>query len=221
MLNALQEGLETLYGLRCEARAEDFLVTAEQALQLGGTGRAPEELLVREGEEGMEVALYLSPGLLEPLSRCEGDLPRVLEAMGLDGFCTLTEGVSHFMYLSRAFELSRHVSLLELEAQAEVDKFAVCVLLRWSQQAPEQVWARGLVQKLFDEVRYRPELSVDERSRYVEANRLSRNYCQGLLGHVEGRRRDRFLSEIRYAYRLGAEAKLQHLARRREMIAVR
>ena len=217
MLNALQDGLETLYGLRCEARAEDFLVTAEQALLLGGTGRAPEEMLVREGEDGMEVALYLSPELLEPLSRCEGDLPRVLEAMGLDGFCTLTEGVSHFMYLSRAFDLDRHVSLLELEAQAEVDKFAVCVLLRWS----EQVWARQLVQKLFDEVRYRPELSADERSRYVEANRLSRNYCQGLLGHVEGRRRDRFLSEIRYAYRLGAEAKLQHLARRREMIAAR
>jgi hypothetical protein len=46
----------------------------------------------------------------------------------------VAEGVSHFVYLSSAM-LERSVSLLELEAQAEVDKFAICGLLRWGEDA--------------------------------------------------------------------------------------
>ena len=49
--------------------------------------------------------------------------------------------------------------------------------------------------------------------RYEEANRLSAAYCQRLIRHVAERRMDRLLSELRYSYRLGAEAKLRYLAR--------
>ena len=44
------------------------------------------------------------------------------------------------------------------------------------------------------------------------ANRLARNYCARLLPHVAERRLDKLLSALRYSYRLGAEAKLRHLA---------
>ena len=59
---------------------------------------------------------------------------------------------------------------------------------------------------------YLSTLSPDERWRYEEANRLARNYCQQLIPYFLERRLDRLLVSLRYSYRLGAEAKLQHLA---------
>jgi hypothetical protein len=102
------------------------------------------------------------------------------------------------------------VSLLELEAQAEIDKFASCLLQRWGEA--HRGWAQELFTRLFDEVGYHAHLTPAERWRYEEANRLSRAFCQRLLPHVLSRRLDRLLAELRYAYRLGAAAKLDYLA---------
>ena len=204
-------------------------MTLEQALELGGTGRAPEELLVLETEEGMDVALYLAPQLLEQLEAFAARPAEALQGASLGSFCTLIEGVSHFIYLSRSLELERKVSLLELEAQAEVDKFATCVALSWpawdsssatttAAPAPRgrewEQWTSTFFRRLFDDASYRADLQPHERWRYEEANRLSRNYCEGLMQHVRNLRRDRFLAELRYSYRLGADAKLRHMSHR-------
>jgi hypothetical protein len=207
MLDAIQEQLEAIYGIRCEYRAKDFLVDAEAARQLGGSGRAREELLVSEGEGGLELALYLEPSLLERVSAhhpLEGEL---------GDFCEVAEGVSHFLYVAHTAEQERTVSLLELEAQAEVDKFAVCTLLRWGVHAGR--WAGTLVGRLFEQMTLRPNLSEPERWRYTEANRLAKTYCERLLPMVRSGRMDRLLSELRHAYRLGAEAKLNYFSRSR------
>lgn len=210
MLDRLQDHLEAIYGYSCGERAERFVVGAEDALKLGGSGRAPEELLVADFDGGLEVALYLDPALLAWAERHGQSSPAQVMAADLDAFCQLTEGVSHFMYLARAAEQERRVSLLELEAQAEVDKFACCLLHRWGEGVLE--WARQLFHRLFERVSYRAGLTPAERWRYEEANRLSRNYCGRLLPHVRSYRLDRLLTELRQMYRLGAEAKLQYLA---------
>ncbi|MBN8472093.1 hypothetical protein JYJ95_36790 [Corallococcus exiguus] len=211
LVGRLQAHLEAIYGFQCEARAEAFVVVdAEVAALLGGTGRAPEELLVLEARGGLEVALFLDPGLRERMERYAGSpLASVLEG-DLDGYCQVTEGVSHFLYVAHTAHYERTVSLLELEAQAEVDKFVVCLMHRWGEGVAG--WARELLGRLFDRVAYQPLLSVEERWRYEEANRLSRRFCARLMGHVLSRRMDRLLGDLRYAYRLGAEAKLRHFA---------
>jgi hypothetical protein len=210
MIGRVQAHLEAIYGFTCEARAEVFLVDAEAALLLGSTGRSEEELLVHEEDGELEVALYLAPALLRRLEPyASGPVHSLMEGE-LDGFCQLAEGVSHFMYLAHTATQERTVSLLELEAQAEVDKFALCLLHRWG--AGVRGWAEELRWRLFDRVSYRPRLSEEERWRYQEANRLSRNFCSRLMGHVSSRRLERLLSDLRYAYRLGAEAKLRHFA---------
>jgi hypothetical protein len=91
MLDALQAQLEALYGIRCEYRARDFLVDAESAKALGGTGRAREELLVSSDGESVDLALYLEPALLERVSRLEHQ-PEALLDQELGGFCEVTEG---------------------------------------------------------------------------------------------------------------------------------
>lgn len=210
MIERLQEHLEAIYGFTCAARAEAFVVDRESAVRLGATGRAEEELLVHEDGEDLELALYLSPALLDRLKPYEaGPVGHLLDG-DLDGYCQVMEGVSHFLYVAHTAAHGRTVSLLELEAQAEVDKFAVCLLHRWGEGV--KAWADELLERLFQRVSYRPRLSPQERWRYEEANRLSQRFCQRLMGHVAGRRLDRLLSDLRYAYRLGAEAKLRHFA---------
>lgn len=210
MLDAIQEHLEVIYGIRAGYRAKDFLVDAEAARLLGGSGRAREELLVAGGAEGLELALYLEPALLARLSSTD---PSQAMATDMGDFCEIAEGVSHFLYVAHVASMERTVSLLELEAQAEVDKFVVCTLLKWGLNVGH--WAGTLVGRLFERVQLRTGLSDPERWRYLEANRLAKIYCERLLPLVCSGRMDRLLAELRHAYRLGAEAKLQYFGRAR------
>jgi hypothetical protein len=188
LIDRIQAHLEAIYGVRCDLRASDHLIDADAARALGGSGDR-EELFVREADDALELALFIKQG------------------RGFSAFCEATEGVSHFMYLVRAAELDRKVSLLELEAQAEIDKFASFALLEWRKSD-----ARALYEQLFDRVAYRPELSADERWRYEQANRMAKNYCRRLLELIAARRMDQLLAELRETYRMGSEAKLQRLS---------
>ena len=210
ILGHLQTQLEAIYDLERTEVVDGFVVGPEAAARLGGTGQSEEELLVAEEDGELQIALYLDPGLL---TRMQAYGPAHHEALegDLNGYCQVAEGVSHFLYLLHTALSGRQVSLLELETQAEVDKFALCVLTRWNDATAAS--ARALHQRLFRDVRFREGLSGDERRRYEEANRISANYCKGLLEDVAERRLERLLSRLRYSYRLGAEAKLSHLAK--------
>jgi hypothetical protein len=209
MLDRIQAQLEFIYGIRCEYRASDFLVDVEQARLLGGTGSAGEELLVSEAEESLDVALYLDPRLIARVSALEQSPAAVIDGE-LGAFCEVAEGVSHFVYLLHSVVRERHVSLLELETQAEVDKFALCILWLWG--AAEKPFASGLVGRLFEHVRYRAILEGAVLWRYQEANRVARTYCERLLPMIQRGERERLLRELRHAYRLGAQAKLAYFA---------
>ena len=210
IVDRIQAHLEAIYGLECGQRASAFVVGPADAKALGGTGRAEEELLVSEEEDALSVALYFSPQLLERLGRFEHLPAAKLMGRMLGSYCELAEGVSHFVYLLQVAAQTRRVSLLELETQAEVDKFAICVLARW---ADGERWARELLTRLFDRVSFRSGLSVAEAWRYAEANRVAKRYCSRLLRQVAERRLEPFLAELRRSYRLGAQAKLQYFAR--------
>lgn len=211
MLDTIQEHLEAIYGIRAEYRAKDFLVDGDAARRLGGSGRSREELLLSQGEEGLELALYVEPQLLARVTAAAG--PHGAMTADIGDFCEVAEGVSHFLYVAHTARQERTVSLLELEAQAEVDKFAVCTLLEWGLNVGR--WAGTLVGRLFEQVQFRPQLSEPERWRYSEANRLAKSYCERLLPMVRSGRMDRLLAELRHGYRLGAEAKLQYFGRAR------
>lgn len=213
MIGRVQECLESLYDVRSESRAEAFLVDRPTALALGAAGHADEELLLAEDSEGLSVALFLDPALLRRVAARGGWAPEGAHGRrAMDDWCQMAEGVSHFLYLSHVADQERRVSLLELEAQAEVDKFALPVLARWGEGVGR--FATLLWSRLFQPKGYRPQLSASERHRYIEANRLAGTYCGRLLALVERRRREALLRELRYGYRLGAEAKFHYLARR-------
>ena len=201
-VDAVQDHLEAIYAVRCSYRARGFLVDAEQAQALGADTGLAEALLVHEAEGVLELGLYLAPDVIGTLVAAPDG--------ALGPFCQLAEGVSHFLYLSRSAELSRPVSLLELETQAEVDKFALLLLRAWS--GGRGRWAALLHQSLFEGTQLRTGLSSLERRRYGEANRLARAFCSRLLPLCAARRLEPLLQALRYAYRLGAKAKFEHFA---------
>ena len=178
-------------------------------------GRSREEVLVSQSHDGenLDLALYLDPELLRRVASFETHPDEALDAGELGGFCEVAEGVSHFVYLTQTAGLERTVSLLELEAQAEVDQFAICLLMRWGRDGA--AWATSLAGRLFQRVRFNEHLTAAERWRYVEANRLAQAYVGRLMRHVREGQLERLLGELRHAYRLGAEAKLQYFSRAR------
>jgi len=210
LLGWVQEHLEAIYGIWCPHRVSEYLLDERAARLLGGTCRAAEELLVHQEDDELWLGLYLAPELLQQFGQLSPAVFADALEKNLGTYCQVAEGISHFLYITHTASEERTVSLLELETQAEIDKFASCLLHRWNDRSVD--WARELHRRLFDRVTFHAELTPDEVRRYAEANRLSRAYCSRLIPHVSSRRMDRLLADLRYSYRLGADAKLRHLA---------
>jgi len=213
VLRNLQSLLGRLYDVSVDYDVYDFLVTDRRAL--GGVTpdndrRAPEEeLLLAETPEGAGVALYIDPCVLRRLEQAD-PLGALTEA-NLADFCTALEGVSHFVYSTWRLDCDAPVSLLELETQAEVDKYAATVFLVADQQGgsfPAQVHAR-----LFDRVHFDARLEPEQYDRYRTAHRCAANYCRRLESRFVNRGEaqvEALVRELRKFYRLGSAAKLRH-----------
>lgn len=205
-LDSIQSHFEAIYGLSCELKASDCLIDGKAAESMGGGASARREALwVHEDEDGLALGLFLAPEVLEALRGVDG---RPGEGF-FRAYLEAAEGVSHFLYVQHTAREERQVSLLELETQAEIDKFAGCALASWGGPVSPESW----LGRLFDRVRYLEGLSEEEGVRYREANRLAKSYCRRLLPLVRGKKLEALLVELRKSYRLGAEAKLQYLSR--------
>ena len=139
------------------------------------------------------MGVYVAPRILLLL---EADPPwRRLTSRNLDPFCTAVEGVSHFLFLLARYAEDRSVSQLELELQAEVDKFLLCSLMLERQK--EWLARRLLSTTLFDRYRLLPGLDDEAAARYHLANRLALQFCRTLRRFAHPIDRPRFLREVR------------------------
>lgn len=212
VLRELQVLLGRIYDVEVAHDVYDFLITDRRDLarwhDASAASGTPEALLVEQGEGRLDLALYLDAALLErlaastPLERLHDD--------NLEDFCTALEGVSHFACVTWCAARGREVSVLGLEMQAEVDKYAVAVLLAGTQRGG--ALAHGLHARLFEQVRFRDDLAVDARRMYEAANRYAARFCRRLEDRFLRRRKarvDEMLGELRRFYRLGDAGKLR------------
>src|SRR5437773_5837365 len=171
LLSRLQHLLGGIYDVRIAHDVYDFLVTDRGRLpHAARSGVADEELLVAQPADGSDevvMSLYLDPALLERLRR--EDPLRRLHAGNLADCWTALEGVSHFLYLAWNAGHDRPVSLLELEMQAEVDKYVVSYwLLR--RQFPQRFPAE-LRRMLFERTR------IDRKSTRLNSSHITSSYA--------------------------------------------
>jgi predicted GNAT superfamily acetyltransferase len=212
LLRELQTLLARINDAAVAEDVRDYLIT--DRAQLGrwhapsAASETPEALVVAEEDGALDMGLYLDPALLERLS-ASAPLAR-LDDDNLEDFCTALEGVSHFNCVAWCAARGWSVSLLGLEMQAEIDKYAAAVLLAGSQRGG--ALARGLYGQLFERVRFRDDLDAALKAVYLEANRYAARFCRRLEDRFLRRREARvpeMLVELRRFYRLGDAGKLR------------
>ena len=212
LLPALQSLLRDLYALEVGYDIADFVTTdADLARALDSHGRpAQEKLLIAQIDGAADVCLYLDDAVL---ARLEHNDPLTrLTADNLGDFWTAFEGVSHFMYFAFNAELEKPVTLLEMELQAEVDKFVATSLLLARQGERPQ---RALHHWLFELPQLDAGLSYAEVDRYRSANRYAGKYCRALAPAIARSPADpEVTSELRRFYRWSQTDKIAHIERR-------
>ncbi|HJL16652.1 MAG TPA: hypothetical protein RMH99_13400 [Sandaracinaceae bacterium LLY-WYZ-13_1] len=206
-LTRIQRLLAELYDLRPELDVERFVCGPEIVRATVGeaTAERGEVLLVFEDDEGLHVALYLDPDVLEALR--EG-------APDFRAQCLATEGVSHFLYLTFRADNDEQVTQLELELQAEVDKYAMGMAgaedLAGNGVGAIRARSRALRERLFHSARYLDDASSAEGERYRIANDAAARYAAALEArYVETGRLSELWVELRRFYRMGARQKLE------------
>jgi hypothetical protein len=206
LLVDVQRRLEGLYALDPGAPVTDFLIPHADAVQLPGGGSRT--LVSEEGDE-VSVGVVFEEAVGEQLTRVD---PRVrLDASNLGGFSTLTEEVSHFLYLLFCARERRSITQLELELQAEVDKYLTAAFFLSLQN--EGAVSSRLRHLLFRGYRLAEDLSQEQAERYRTATRLADRYCAYLESRfLRASRLTDLAREARRFYRLGQRQKLERIA---------
>jgi hypothetical protein len=216
VLRGLQSLLHRLYDVEPDYDVYDFLITDREALArfepVNDDRALEEELLLAEGSDGgtAGVALYLDAELLKRLERANP--VGALTEDNLVDYCTALEGVSHFVYSTWRLSRDLPVSLLELETQAEVDKYAVTVFLT-AQQGLKGPYPMHVHNRLFGRVSFDARLGPHQYERYRTAHLSAARYCRGLERRFVNRgvaRIEALVRELRKFYRLSSAQKLRY-----------
>ncbi len=176
--NALQHRLETRYDLDLGHQVSDFIFSdPEIAANLRGPGgrSACEQVLVCEEAGTLSISVFLDAGVLARLQRRD---PLVaVDDDALDALGLIIEGVSHFVCLVWHAQHGRSCTQLELELQAEIDKFTLMHDLLREQRGRVPA---DLRQRLFERVSFPADLPVEEHHRYRDANTWAARFCATL-----------------------------------------
>lgn len=210
MLLRLQRQLSDLYQVGTGHDVRDFLITDPALAQALGGGamlaNTSETLLMHEDDGAMSLSLFLERELLDRLE--SGNPLDDLQADQLDDLWKVMEGLSHFNCMVWKASHDRSVSLLELELQAEIDKFVATMQLAIEQRDSHLL--NRLHTWLFDEVSFDAGLDGEQLDRYRAANEYAARFCRGL--------RERLIaddvqaiSELRQFYRLPLTDKISHI----------
>ena len=209
VLQGIQDLLEELNGVTTEVDVRDYIVSSDIRAEIPGAVESiPEQLFISENDDEMELALYIEPGILEAL---QSDLPQSrLHNGNIENFCIAVEGVSHFVKVVWSAQVGRTVSALELEIQAEVDKFVGAWRLLETQGMPRAHAARALKKLLFEQYDLREEVPREEAERYHLATKVARGFCETLIQRYPHADLERcVLRDTRQFYRSGLRSMLR------------
>jgi len=181
--SAVQRSLGRLYRLEGAPDVHPFLEVADDGER--------EALFVREAPDGaVEMALRV---------------PRMGE--GLDTLCQIIEGVSHFVYLAERARVAREATQLEMELQAEVDKY---VVLAGAIRELDVRRSSALRAELYERVVFAHGAASVEGARYRIANELAAKFVRALeRRYLAANRVAEMRDELRRFFQMGQEDKLR------------
>lgn len=183
-LNTLQHAIQYVYEIDLQQRVADFTTSDPAFARQYGSAHGPmEQLIFREDGDDVDISLYLDNRVVDALSRIEDGRSSV------NMVCLAVEGVSHFVHFCWRSQYKVDLSLLELEIQAEVDKYVLLTDLYGED---------GMHHRLFERHLYRCGMSRQLLERYRSANRLAAKYCRKLEKEfIQPGRTGEMLNELR------------------------
>jgi hypothetical protein len=213
ILRQLQELIGGIYDVNIAHDVYDFLVTDRQALPAAARDTSTDEqLILAPQSDWVGVSLYLDPALLDRLKQADPMIS--LNEENVADYWTALEGVSHFLYFAWNAGHDKPVTLLELELQAEIDKYVASYLLL-KRQFPDRFPAE-LMRLLFERTRIDPQLANGREHLYRAASRHAEKFCRNLEPALRNSRREfehEVLAELRRFYRLTDARKVAHIER--------
>jgi hypothetical protein len=211
MLRPLQRLLETIYDAPSGHDVRDYLVTERRHLPRERREHAAdEELVLVEQGRCNYVMLYIDSALLERLR--ERDPLRALDGGNIGDFWVALEGISHFSCLMWNAGYARGLSLLDLELQAEVDKYIVAFWLLRAQY-PRHM-PRELHHVLFVRTHVDPNLPPARQQLYSAATHYAARFCSALQSSLLSNRvaqRRGAIAALRRFYRMTSAGKLKYI----------
>lgn len=214
--------LKKLYRNELQYRAEDFMVRhPPRKFSLGAQIVLVENpnlqgaVFVRadKGTSELNVGIYLNPSIQQGLSSLSPDQAVAWSKDQLEAFSVATEEISHFQYFIYRVLRERGISHLELELQGEVDKFLLTYFAqRPHVEDPEELFD-ALFDEFFDRFSLNKDLAVDQRERYLEANRLAKRFLRRCRSYLEDPRKyEKGLRLLRKFYRLSSAEKISFIS---------
>lgn len=221
ILKQLQGKLESQYDLDIPYDVTRFVsYDAEIARALSesaGDGNAHEQdmdievVFVQQNDDTLEFTLYLNETLVESMEQFqnretgEQNSNVTASAPSVDDVCTVVEGVSHAVCLLWHAHNDRQIRPVDLELQAEVDKFML--LLNQQKIQPKQ-----LHRQLFSDCRLTPAHGGPVFERYKTANNLAARYCAWLAdSFIESDDTAGMARELARFYRRSGQAKFEYI----------
>ena len=212
-LASLQGALTDIYDLPPTPDIAQYLTTDRASVaRLQVARNSEEQLIVAEDGDTLSLALYIDAGVLERLERL--DPFAALTQHNLGDYLTVAEGVSHFVYVAWNAGFDKPVTLLELELQAEVDKYVLGAWLLRAQGAGR--FPRELHRALFERAHVDPAAAGNRAGLYRAASSYAGRFCRRVAARLacgtRGATGD-LLAELRRFYRWGNARKLHHIER--------
>lgn len=211
MLDSILRKIDRVYGLELGVEIGDFLVNAETCARHGVDPRHGSVLVKQARDIGaVELGVYIGEERLRSLESI--DLTEDLSPSDLEHLLVAIEEVSHFAYLAFSTSLARPVTQLELELQAEVDKFVTAALLLAANNRGRV--PANLMDRLFSDFTPRDDLDHERRRRYETASSLAARYCSRVVqASLASKRLLGLLPELRAFYRLTQRGKVGRIHR--------
>lgn len=227
-LDGLEQTLAGLYQVETPPQLAPFVVGEEAVEQMARTGAiaprqgAREEVFLLDDGQELSVAVFLDRRARHAARQAVQQQAVTLNAEVFADFCVALEGVSHFLLVTHRANAGQPVTQLELELQAEVDKYVMARLCPWQSPSSTEGGHIGssssgpepneLLRTLFQRFTLADHLRDEQAERYITATRLALRYCRRLEREfLSRRRRQELTADLRAFFRKSQAARLDHI----------
>jgi hypothetical protein len=159
--------LELINGHENPFASQDFVMPTTQK----------NALVVNQAGEFSDVAICLQESLLTRFAH--KDYPKDFSFEELPSLSILIEELSHFNYFCEKSRLGQVISPLDLEIQAEVDKFSFA--LSCLNQTNRESEKDRVFDRIFEETQWGEWVSEVDLEIYQDAHQIAKNFCRSIL----------------------------------------